>query len=109
MNDNDDRSVYYQNAKQWIIDFNYLNRLNKNSDKPLFTPTTVMEIGNHKYLFVIDEANLNGKGHVVFKVSTKEIELSEKKMFKLPCGHHDGVRFDIDWEPRHLLMAQVQF
>jgi len=55
-----------------------------------------MEIGNKKYLFVIHEAKLNGKCHVVFKVSTKEIKLSEKKMLKLPCGHHDGVRFDID-------------
>ena len=89
---NDDRSVYYQKAKTWINDFNSLN----NSNKPLFTPTTVMEIGNKKYLFVIDEAKLNNDDRVVFKVSTKEIKLSEKKMLKLPCGDHDGVRFDID-------------
>jgi len=93
---NDDRSVYYQKAKTWINDFNFFNRLNKSSNKPLFTPTTVMEIGNNKYLFVIDEAKVNGKGRVVFKVSTKEIKLSEKKMLKLLCGHHDDVRFDID-------------
>ena len=55
-----------------------------------------MEIGNNKYVFVIHKAKLNGKGHVVFKVSTKEIDLSEKKMLKLPHGHHDRVRFDID-------------
>jgi hypothetical protein len=55
-----------------------------------------MEIGNHKYVFVINKAKLNGKGHVVFKVSTKEIKSSDKKMLKLPRGHHDGVRFDID-------------
>ena len=93
---NEERSVYYQKANKWITIFNSLNAALKASDKPLFTPTTVMEIGLKKYLFVIDEAKLNGKGHVVFKVSTKEIKLSEKKMLKLPCGHHDGVRFDID-------------
>ena len=93
---NDDRSVYYQNAKQWIIDFNSLNASLKASNKFLFTPTTVMEIGNKKYLFVIDEAKLNNDDRVVFKVSTEEIKLSGKKMLKLPCGHHDGVRFDID-------------
>ena len=98
LNDNNDRSVYYQNSKLWIQEFNSLN----NSNKQLFTPTTVMEIGNNKYLFVLNKAKLNGKGHVVFKVSTKEIELSEKKMLKIPCGHHDGVRFDIDSSPLSL-------
>ncbi len=96
LNDNDNRSVYYQNAKLWIQNFNLINTQLKAYDKPLFAPTTVMEFGLKKYLFVIDEAKLNGKGHVVFKVSTKEIKLSEKKMLKLPCGHHDGARFDVD-------------
>ena len=104
---NEERSAYYQKAKKWINNFNSLNASLKASNKPLFTPTTVMEIGNNKYLFVIDEAKLR-KGHkdhkdhkdrVVFTVSTKEIELSGKKMLKLPCGHHDGVRFDIDSFP----------
>jgi len=94
LNDNDDRSVYYQNAKLWIQNFNALNE----SDTP-FRPTTVMEIGSKKYLFVLNNTKLNGKGHVVFKVSTEEIELSGKKMLKLPCGHHDSVRFDIDATP----------
>jgi hypothetical protein len=61
-----------------------------------------MEIGNNKYVFVIHKAKLNGKGRVVFKVSTKEIKLSSgtsKKLLKLPRGHHDGVRFDIDYSP----------
>ena len=96
---NDIRTVYYENAKKWIQQFNALNASLKDSDKPLFNPTTVMEIGKNKYLFVINQAKLNGKGCVVFKVSTKEIELSEKKMLKLPCGHYDGVRFDIDDSP----------
>lgn len=90
---NNDRSVYYQNAKQWIKNFSLLNESDIH-----FTPTTVMKIGNNKYLFVIDKARLNKKGHVVFKVSTKDIKLSEKKMLKIPCGDHDRVRFDIDGE-----------
>jgi hypothetical protein len=93
---NDDRSVYYQKAKLWINNFNYLNESLKASNKPLFTPTTVMEIGNNKYIFVLNKAKLTRKGHVVFKVSTKEIRSSDKKLLKLPHGHHDGVRFDID-------------
>ena len=94
---NENRSVYYQKAKLWVQDFNKLNALLKASDKPLFKPTTVMEIGFKKYLFVLDKAKLKGKDNVVFKVSTKEIKLSDKKMLKLPRGHHDGVRFDIDY------------
>ena len=89
---NEHRSVYYRNAKEWIKSINSLNA-------SLFTPTTVMEIGNHKYVFVIHKANINSKGHIFFKVSTEEIKLSSgtsKKILKLPCGHHDGVRFDID-------------
>lgn len=96
---NENRSVYYRKAKKWVQDFKSLNASLKASNKPLFTPTTVMEIGNNKYVFVIHKAKLNGKGRVVFKVSTEEIKLSSgtsKKMLKLPRGHHDGVRFDID-------------
>jgi hypothetical protein len=93
---NENRKVFYQNAKQWIQSFNNLNASLKVSSKPLFTPTVVMKIGNNNYLFVIHKAKFDGKGRVVFKVSTNEIKLSEKKMLKLPRGHHDGVRFDID-------------
>ena len=94
---NEDRKVFYQNAKLWIKNFNGLNDSLKKSNEPLFTPTVVMEIGSNKYLFVINQAKLNGKGCVVFKVSTKEIKSSDKKILKLPHGHHDGVRFDIDY------------
>ena len=95
---NEDRKVFYQNAKLWIKNFNGLNASLKASDKPLFIPTVVMEIGSNKYLFVLNKAKLNGKGHVVFKVSTKEIKSSDKKILKLPRGHHDRVRFDIDFD-----------
>lgn len=93
---NENRKVFYQNAKQWIQSFNNLNASLKASSEPLFTPTVVMKIGNNNYLFVIHKAKFDGKDRVVFKVSTNEIKLSEKKMLKLPCGHHDGARFDID-------------
>ena len=93
---NNDRNVGYVKAKKWINTFNSYNKYLEKKQKPLFTPTTVMEIGNYEYVFVIHEAKINMKGRVVFKVSTQEINLSEKKMLKLPYGHHDGVRFDID-------------
>ena len=101
---NEERSVFYQKANKWVNNFNSLNAALKASNKPLFTPTTVMEIGDNKYVFVLDKAKLrkshkDHKNHVVFTVSTKEIELSNgasKKLLKLPSGKHDGVRFDID-------------
>ena len=103
---NEKRSVFYQKANKWVNNFNSLNAALKASNKPLFTPTTVMEIGNDIYVFVINKAKLK-KSHnkndkdknVVFTVSTKEIELSNgasKKLLKLRPGHHDKVRFDID-------------
>jgi hypothetical protein len=93
---NENRKVFYQNVKAWIKNFNRLNDSLKAFNKPLFTPTTVMEIGNKKYIFVLNKVKINSNGHVVFKVSTKEIKSSDKKLLKLPRGHHDGVRFDID-------------
>ena len=93
---NENRKVYYQNAKLWVQLFNLTNDSLKTFNKPLFTPTVVMEIGLKRYLFVLNKAKINRKGHVVFKVSTKEIKTSDKKLLKLPRGHHDRVRFDID-------------
>lgn len=96
---NENRLVGYLNylkAKQWVLQgFIIINKILLKSNKPLFRPTVVMEICNKKYVFVLNKAKLNGKGHIVFKVSTKEIK-SSKKMLKLPCGRHDMVRFDID-------------
>lgn len=97
---NERRIVYYQKAKKWVQDFNLLNANLKKTLKPLFTPTAVMEIGNNKYAFILDKAKLNCKDRIVFNVSTKEIVLlnsTSKKMLKIPCGHHDDVRFDIDY------------
>ena len=78
----------YQKAKQWVKHFNIESDI----------LTTVMEINNNQYLFVIYEAKLNQEGRVVFKVTAKDIDLSNgasKKNLKLPKGHHDGVRFII--------------
>lgn len=93
---NENRKVFYQNVKLWIENYNLLNDSLKAFNKPLFTPTTVMEIGNKKYIFVLNKVKINSNGHVVFKVSTKEIKSSDKKILNFPRGHHDGVRFDID-------------
>ena len=97
---NERRIVYYQKAKKWVQDFNLLNTNLKKKSEPLFTPTTIMEIGNNKYVFVLDKAKLNCKDRVIFNVSTKEIVLlngTSKKMLKIPCGHNDDVRFDIEY------------
>ena len=78
----------YQKAKQWVKHFNIESDI----------LTTVMEINNNQYLFVIYEAKLNQNGRVVFKVTAKDIDLSNgasKKNLKLPKGRHDGVRFII--------------
>jgi len=108
---NENRKVYYESARLWITKFNYLNAsLSKDSNKPpLFKPTTIMEIGNDYYSFVIYEAKII-KDRVFFKVSTEEINLSNcasKKMLKLPCGRHSGVRFDIDPTPIATLSGDV--
>jgi len=108
---NENRKVYYESARLWITKFNYLNAsLSKDSNKPpLFKPTTIMEIGNDYYSFVIYEAKII-KDRVFFKVSTEEINLSNcasKKMLKLPCGRHSGVRFDIDGTPTATLSGNV--
>ena len=80
-----------------------MNKDLKQKNKPLFTPTTVIEMEDQdeNYAFVIHKARLNTCGHVVFTVSTKEIKLesnntSSKKLIKIPCGKFNNVRFDID-------------
>ena len=84
------RQVRYVSAKEWVKLFN---------DKPLFTPTTIMETENRNYAFVIHNASLNSCDKVVFTVSTKEISLqnnTSKKLVRLPEGKCNHVRFDID-------------
>jgi uncharacterized protein YjbI with pentapeptide repeats len=93
---NDDRIVNVEDFKLWITKVFY-----KKKNKQPFQPTTVMEIGNKKFVFVIMNAEINHLGKVVFFVSTKEIQpvskkCNMKKMVKLPRGHFKNVRFDID-------------
>jgi ABC-type amino acid transport substrate-binding protein len=90
------RVLNYLKAKQWVQAFFRFNEYLLKAKNTSFNPTVVMEICNNKYLFVIDKVKLNGNCHVVFKVSTKEIESSDKKRLKLPLGRHDRVRFDIE-------------
>ena len=93
---NKKRKVGYVSAKKWVKAF---KKYNKEVDKPLYTPTTVMETEDDIYAFVIHKACLNSHGQVVFTVSTKEISLqnnTSKKLVQLPCGKCNNMRFDID-------------
>ena len=99
-NINGKRSTYYLYANDWVNLFKKHNEFLQKNDKPLFTPTTVMETqDNHRFVFIIDKAYLNYRDQVVFIVSTKEISLgnnSSKKLIKLPVGKYNNMRFDID-------------
>ena len=99
---NKKRKVGYVSAKKWVAAVKKYNKEveNSDSDKPLFTPTTIMETEDDNYAFVIHNAYLNSHGQVVFTVSTKEISLqnnTSKKLVRLPCGKCNNVRFDIDF------------
>ena len=99
---NDNRKVGYLSAKNWVKVFG--NEMLENNDKPLFTPTTIMETEDDDiYAFVIHKACLNSHGQVVFTVSTKEISIgndtSSQKLMpnrQLPCRKLNNARFDID-------------
>ena len=96
---NEKRLTFYEDAKKWVTNFKNVNKKLKEKKKPLFLPTTIMEIENNNYIFVINDANVNSKGDVVFQVSTKEIDLvkdTSQELLKLPLGNHNNVRFDID-------------
>jgi hypothetical protein len=102
---NDNRKVGYLSAKDWVKVFKKGNeRLEEDNDKPLFTPTTIMETEDDDiYAFVIHKACLNSHGQVVFTVSTKEISIgndtSSQKLMpnrQLPCRKLNNARFDID-------------
>ena len=100
-NINDERIVGYIPAKKWVKEFKNYNKHLKESDKPLFTPTTIMESADEEvYAFVIEKACINSNDQVVFIVSTKEISLknnTSKKLIQIPCGKFVNMRFDIDF------------
>ncbi len=98
---NKNRKVSLVNSNKWVELFNsYKSNSGVDSNTSFtFTPTTVMEIKNKKYLFVINEAFFNDKDKLIFKVSTNEIKLSigmNEKLKIIPLGCHENVRFDID-------------
>ena len=96
---NDSRSIVSIVAEDWVTHFIRTNNELRDKNKPLFTPTTIMETNNGEhYAFVIKEAHIDIKTRVVFIVSTKEINLvnNTSTMKKLPCGKHRNMRFDID-------------
>ena len=97
---NDKRSVFNVSAKYWVNDFMKQNETLKKDNKPLFTPTTIMEtVDKVAYAFVIHKAYFDRHKRVVFTVSTKEIHLANncsKDLIKIPCGKFKNMRFDID-------------
>ena len=99
-NQNDARAVFYVSAKKWVNAFMKQNKNLKENDKPLFTPTTIMETADEvEYAFVIHKAYLDRDDRVVFTVSTKEIQLANncsKDLIKIPCDKFKNMRFDID-------------
>lgn len=107
-NMNDQRYVAYVSAKKWVSAFQQTNAfLDKNSE-PLFTPTTIMEIENDNYAFVIDKIFFDRRDRIVFTVSTKHISPSNnssKKLIKIPNGNFNHVRFDIDIDSTTCMIA----
>lgn len=101
-NINDERIVGYVSAKKWVNAFKKVNEDLEKSDKPLFTPTTIMETADEEvYAFVIHKAFFDSHDRIVFTVSTKEISLqnnTSKKLIQIPCGKFVNMRFDIDDE-----------
>ena len=97
-NMNDKRTVGYIPAKEWVRAFNQTNAFLDKNSKPLFTPTTIMEIDNDNYAFVIDNAFFDRRDRIVFTVSTKHISPSNNSsnLIKLPTGNFNHVRFDFD-------------
>jgi len=95
---NDNRSVYYQKAKEWVL--SNFPQLKTNPDSIPFEPTTVLAINSkHRYVFVIKNAKVKKDGRIVFDVSTNEIKLHlniNKKLLRLPEGYFKNARFDID-------------
>lgn len=94
-NINGDRSVFLLHAKDWVEQFKIVN---SNRSIQSYTPTTVVEIDNKKYVTVITNAEFKNK-KVIFHMSTDDVKFNSKKMKKmnkLPKGEVLNVRFDID-------------
>jgi hypothetical protein len=99
-NVNDQRFAGYIPIKNIENLYKDTNNANTILNKPLFTPTTIMELPNfRKYAFVINKVYFNSHKRLVFMVSTKEIKLqnnTSKKLTQIPSGKFKHVRFDVD-------------
>ena len=96
---NSDRKVFEVKAKKWV------KTAFPHPPLPVpFKPTCVMEIEHgecpSRHVFVINDAKVNGRGHVVFYVSSEDIDPNNKnkvnKIKKIPQGEYHNARFDID-------------
>jgi hypothetical protein len=96
---NDNRSVYYQKAKEWVSSKFPTSKTNPYSIP--YEPTAVLVINNkRRYVFVIKQAKVKKDGKIIFYISTDEIKLHSnisKKILRLPEGYFTNARFDIDY------------
>ena len=93
-NINDDRKVYLVRTKKWVELFKTANSYISNP----FTPTTVIEIDNKRFVTIMTNAKFK-YNKVIFYMSTDDVTFDSKKMKKmnkLPKGEYHNVRFDID-------------
>lgn len=78
-------------------DENWQKRIIEDQKRTGFKPTTIMEVGNKKYAFVIYNAYFNKNNKLTLEVSTKEIvNLSNTVQKCLKVGQFKNARFDID-------------
>ena len=95
-NINDDRKVYLVRTKKWVELFKTANSYVSNP----FTPTTVIEIDNKRFVTIMTNAIFKNN-KVIFYMSTDDVTFDSKKMKKmnkLPKGEFHNARFDIDGE-----------
>jgi hypothetical protein len=91
---NNSRRILSVPLLKWHF-YAYVWNKGKDTDIP-FTPTTVMEICNKQYIFVINNTIIK-KGKVIFQISTKDINYGKlNKLSKIKTGYFKNVRFDID-------------
>jgi hypothetical protein len=99
-NINDQRFAAYIPIKNIENVYKNINYRNTIFNKPLFTPTTIMELPDFRqFSFVINNGYFNSHNRLVFIASTKEINIqniSLKKLTQVPCGKFKHVRFDVD-------------
>jgi hypothetical protein len=99
-NINDQRFAAYIPIKNLENVYKYINFRNTTFNKPLFTPTTIMELPDFRqFAFVINNGYFNSHKRLVFMASTKEINIqntSSKELTQIPSGKFKHVRFDVD-------------